>query len=238
MKWSIFSRPARYFRPLKRSVSETVSLATIFRKKMQIVHECICWTVSLPRLILWIAMHRIMTYSAAEKMERRALGLPASKPARGGLIKQLPRGRKTVSKRAIAEPTVLNEASEYGASFTRGLRVDLPGGITQLLFSGTASVGPKGETLYPGDFRAQLWRTYHNLTKLLAREGATWHDIVRTTCYIRDIKRDYGEFNSIRNEFFNALGLDPFPASTGVQAQLCRSDLLIEIEAIAILVKE
>ena len=108
----------------------------------------------------------------------------------------------------------MNEASEYGAAFTRGLRVDLPGGITQLYFSGTASVGPDGETLYPGDFRAQLWRTYHNLTELLASEGATWHDVVRTTCYIRDIERDYGDFNSIRNEFYSALQLDPFPAST------------------------
>jgi 2-iminobutanoate/2-iminopropanoate deaminase len=176
-------------------------------------------------------------YSEAEKMERRALGLPACEPASGGMIKSLPKGRKTVSKKAISEPEVLNEASDYGAAFVRGLRVDLPGGVTHLLFSGTASVGPQGETLYPGDFRAQLWRTYYNLTKLLAREGATWHDVVRTTCYLRDIERDYGEFNSIRNEFFHALGLDPFPASTGVQARLCRSGLLIEIEAAAILIK-
>jgi enamine deaminase RidA (YjgF/YER057c/UK114 family) len=132
---------------------------------------------------------------------------------------------------------VLNEAPQYGSAFTRGLRVDLPGGVTQLLISGTASVGPNGETLYPGDFRAQLWRTYHNITRLLETEGATWHDIVRTTCYIRDIERDYKEFNSVRNEFFTALGLDPFPASTAIQARICRSDLLVEIEAIAMLVR-
>jgi 2-iminobutanoate/2-iminopropanoate deaminase len=180
---------------------------------------------------------RLIAYSDAEKIERRALGLPAGEPAPAGLIKQVPKGRKLVSKKAITEPKVLNEAAEYGAAFVRGLRLDLPGGITHLLFSGTASVGPNGETLYPGDFRAQLWRTYHNLTGLLASEGATWHDMVRTTCYIRDIERDYGEFNSIRNEFFHALGLNPFPASTGIQARICRSDLLVEIEAIAILIK-
>jgi enamine deaminase RidA (YjgF/YER057c/UK114 family) len=32
-----------------------------------------------------------------------------------------------------------------------------------------------------------------------------------------------------------AVGLDPLPASTGMQARICRSDLLVEIEAIAIL---
>lgn len=176
-------------------------------------------------------------YTDAEKIERRALGLPACEPAPTGLIKRLPRGRTPVKKAAIKAPKVLNEACDYGSAFTRGLRVELPGGITHLLISGTASVGPQGETLYPGDFRAQLWRTYHNLSALLESEGATWEDIVRTTCYLRDIERDYAEFNSIRNEFFHALGLDPFPASTGIQARICRSDLLVEIEALAILVR-
>jgi enamine deaminase RidA (YjgF/YER057c/UK114 family) len=181
---------------------------------------------------------RRIYYSEGEKIERRALGLPPCEPAPPGIIRKLPKGRRAVSKKAISAPSVLNEASEYGSAFTRGLRVDLPGGITHLLISGTASVGENGETLYEGDFRAQLWRTYRNITKLLESEGATWHDIVRTTCYIRDIERDYMEFNSVRNEFFHALGLDPFPASTGIQARICRSDLLVEIEAMAILVRE
>jgi enamine deaminase RidA (YjgF/YER057c/UK114 family) len=178
-----------------------------------------------------------IVYSEAEKLERCALGLPPCEPAPAGLIKKLPKGRKLVNRQAIKAPDVLNEASQYSSAFVRGLRVDLPGGVTHLLISGTASVGEHGETLYPGDFRAQLWRTYHNITRLLESEGATWHDIVRTTCYIRDIERDYAAFNSVRNEFFHALGLNPFPASTGIQARICRSDLLVEIEALAIMVK-
>jgi 2-iminobutanoate/2-iminopropanoate deaminase len=177
-------------------------------------------------------------FTEAEKAERRALGLPPCESAPPAILKKLPRNRRPVSKKAIKAPGVLNEASEYGSAFTRGLRVDLPGGVTQLLISGTASVGAHGETLHEGDFRAQLWRTYRNITQLLESEGATWHDIVRTTCYLRDIERDYKEFNSIRNEFFHALGLDPFPASTGIQARICRSDLLVEIEALAIIVRE
>jgi enamine deaminase RidA (YjgF/YER057c/UK114 family) len=176
-------------------------------------------------------------YTDGEKIERHALGLPACEPAPTGLIKRMPKGRSPVKKTAIQAPDVLNEASDYGSAFVRGLRVELPGGITQLLISGTASVGAKGETLYPGDFRAQLWRTYHNITRLLESESATWQDIVRTTCYLRDIERDYAEFNSIRNEFFRALGLNPFPASTAIQARICRSDLLVEIEAIAMIIR-
>jgi len=179
-----------------------------------------------------------VSYTGGERIERAALGLPACEPAPTSLIKRLPKGRLPVRKKAVAAPEVLNEACEYGSAFVRGLRVELPGGVTQLLISGTASVGPNGETLYPGDFRAQLWRTYHNLSCLLESEGATWHDVVRTTCYLRDIERDYAEFNDIRNEFFRALGLDPFPASTAIQARICRSDLLVEIEAIAYLIRE
>jgi enamine deaminase RidA (YjgF/YER057c/UK114 family) len=176
-------------------------------------------------------------YSEGEKIERRALGLPPSEPSPSNILKKLPKGRRPVKKKAIRAPEVLNEAIEYGSAFTRGLRVDLPGGITHLLISGTASVGETGETLYPGDFRAQCWRTFHNISQLLESEGATWEDVVRTTCYIRDIERDYREFNSVRTEFYNALGLDPYPASTGIQARICRSDLLVEIEAQAIIVR-
>jgi len=174
-------------------------------------------------------------YSDAEQAERRALGLPVSEPAAPGLLLPLSGSNHSpIRKKAIQAPSVLNEAPAYGSAFTRGLRVDLPGGITHLLISGTASVGENGETVHLGDFRAQLWRTYRNITELLKSEGATWHDVVRTTCYIRDIERDYAEFNDVRNEFFRALGLDPFPASTGIQARICRSDLLVEIEALAI----
>lgn len=175
-------------------------------------------------------------YSKAEQLERQALGLPPSAPGLPGLIHfSSPPGRTIVKKRAIRAPDVLDEAPEYGSAFTRGLRVELAAGIVHLFVSGTASIGKRGETLYPADFRAQCWRTYRNLTRLFEAEAATWHDVVRTTCYLRDIERDYAEFNNIRTEFFTALGLDPFPASTGIQARLCRSDLLVEIEAHAIL---
>ncbi len=142
---------------------------------------------------------------------------------------------RPVSKRAVHAPQVLNEAYAYErpSSFSRGIRVDIKG-VTLLLISGTASVGEHGESLHPGDFRAQTWRAYENITGLLAAEGATWKDVVRTTCYLRDIERDYAAFNEIRTEFFRRQGLDPLPASTGVQAILCRPELLIEMEALAI----
>jgi enamine deaminase RidA (YjgF/YER057c/UK114 family) len=144
-----------------------------------------------------------------------------------------------VQKRAMTNHGVLNEAYHYPqpVAFSRGMRIDL-NGLVILLISGTASIDEHGKTVHPGDFRAQLRRTYHNITGLLESEGASWKDIVRTTCYLRDIERDYEVFNEERLRFFQEQGLDPFPASTGIQAILCRPDLLIEIECIAMFRKQ
>ena len=171
--------------------------------------------------------------SAAEREEMEALGFlgPAGeigpRPARPD--------RPTAPRRAVSAPTVLNEAHAYErpSSFSRALTFD-SAATTMMLISGTASVDENGETVHTGDFRAQLWRTFRNITELLRAEGMTWHDIVRTTCYIRDIERDYEDFNEVRTAFYDWLGLDPLPASTAIQARICRSDLLVEIEAIAV----
>ena len=140
----------------------------------------------------------------------------------------------TIKKKAIEAREVLNEAYDYPrpSSFSRGMRLDI-NGMTVLLISGTASIDEYGKSVHIGDFRGQMLRTYHNITGLLAAEGATWKDVVRTTCYLRDIERDYSEFNEIRTQFFKEQGLNPLPASTGIQAILCRPELLVEIEAIA-----
>jgi 2-iminobutanoate/2-iminopropanoate deaminase len=140
-----------------------------------------------------------------------------------------------VQKRAITNLSVLNEAFAYAhpSSFSRGMRINL-NGLVILLISGTASIDEQGISIHIGDFRAQTRRTFKNITALLASEGATWKDIVRTTCYLRDIERDYAAFNEERTAFYAAQGLDPLPASTGIQAILCRPELLVEIEAIAI----
>jgi 2-iminobutanoate/2-iminopropanoate deaminase len=182
------------------------------------------------------ALHRQL--SVGEREELAALGAvsgngtrqpaPPAPPAEGP--------GSPIEKHAIRAGSVLNEAYDYAkpSSFTRGIRFDV-GDKTMLLISGTASIDDAGQTVHVGDFRAQLWQTYRNISALLESEGATWHDIVRTTCYLRDIERDYKDFNEVRTAFFDWLGLDPLPASTGIQARLCREDLLVEIEAIAVM---
>lgn len=156
-------------------------------------------------------------------------------PTQVAVDREVSAEKEAVTKKAIVAAQVLNEAYDYPkpSSFSRGLRLDIKG-VTILMISGTASIDENGLTVHEGDFRAQTLRTYQNITALLAAEGATWKDVVRTTCYLRDIERDYAAFNEIRTQFFKEQGLNPLPASTGIQAILCRPDLLVEMEAMAI----
>lgn len=140
-----------------------------------------------------------------------------------------------IVKTPIENKAVLCEAYEYPkkVSFSRGMRVELDNCV-MLFISGTASVDEFGHSIHQGDVRAQTYRTLHNITALLESEGADWHDIVRATCYLADF-RCYDEFNEVRNAFFEEQELDPLPASTCIEARLCRPELLVEIEAIAMI---
>lgn len=150
-------------------------------------------------------------------------------PAKADLVR--------VPKKPVRNPAALCEAYHYEnpVAFSRGIRVELDG-CAMIFISGTASVDENGQSVHPGDFSAQAHRAFSNIASLLASEGADWHDVVRTTCYLVDF-RHYAEFNTVRNDFYSELGLDPLPASTCVQSGLCRPELLVEIDAIAVLPK-
>ena len=171
-----------------------------------------------------------------ERIEMKKLGiLSGDNKITGSVYPAVHASRPPIEKHVVHAPQVINEAYNYQkpSSFSRALRLDF-GGHKVLLISGTASVNEEGKAEHIGDFNAQLWRTYVNITNLLAAEGMTWHDVVRTTNYLRDIERDYAEFNKIRTSFYRWLKLDPLPASTGIQARLCWETLLVEIEVYAI----
>jgi 2-iminobutanoate/2-iminopropanoate deaminase len=174
--------------------------------------------------------------SDAERSELLKLGLlNGSQKINPFVFPENLQNKRVIEKHAVHAAHSLNEAYDYQkpSSFSRALRMDF-GDYRVVLISGTASVDENGASVHIGDFRAQCWRTFRNISELLKAEDMTWHDIVRTSCYIRDISRDYDDFNKVRTMFYSGLGLDPLPASTGIQATICREDLLVEIEAIAV----
>ncbi len=141
-----------------------------------------------------------------------------------------------MKKTPISNLSVLNEAYNYEkpSGFSRGLRVEI-NDVTFLFISGTASIDEAGKTVHIGDFQKQTERTYYNIKKLLEAEGATWKDVVKTTIYIKEIAKHYDEFNKLRIDFFKKEDISPYPASVGIQATLCREDLMIEMDAMAII---
>jgi len=179
-----------------------------------------------------------LSYAEREEMEKTGI-LSGNGSINSYNFPEIHEKRPPIEKKAVQAPHILNEAFNYSrpSSFSRALTFSI-GNVKVLLISGTASVDEAGKTIHVGDFRAQCWRTFRNISELLKAEQMSWHDIVRTSCYLRDIERDYKDFNEIRTAFFSWLNLDPLPASTGIQARICREDLLVEIEAIAISVGE
>ncbi len=140
-----------------------------------------------------------------------------------------------LKKRPIHAPRVLNEAYDYErpVPFSRGTRLDW-NGASALLISGTASVDENGATAHVGDLRAQIRRTFLNVSELIAGEGMTWQDVVYTRIYLRDIDRDYDALREERLRFFEEQKVTTYPASCCVEARLCRSDLLVEMEVLVL----
>ena len=68
-----------------------------------------------------------------------------------------------------------------------------------------------------GDGYAEALQMFEAGEALLARCGMTFRDVVRTWIHLRDIDRDYDALNRARRAFFLGRGVDPRPASTGVQ---------------------
>lgn len=106
-------------------------------------------------------------------------------------------------RRALHAPAAMCEAYDYPrpSAFSRGFEV--AGNGARLVFvSGTASVGPAGETLHAGDFAAQARRAFENVRAVLADGGADWRDVVKVTVFLRDIASCYARFNEVRSAYF------------------------------------
>jgi enamine deaminase RidA (YjgF/YER057c/UK114 family) len=62
----------------------------------------------------------------------------------------------------------------------------------------------------------QTYAMFCSGEELLREAGMSFHEVVRTWIYLRDMDRDYAEFNRARREFFRSRGIELMPASTAV----------------------
>jgi enamine deaminase RidA (YjgF/YER057c/UK114 family) len=127
----------------------------------------------------------------------------------------------------MSAPT-LNEAWNYGADFSRGLKIADANKVA-LYVSGTASVDETGRTVHVGNFEAQADRMLHNIASLLAQQGATFEHLVSGVTYLRNPSDA-----PVLRKMFHRRGFDDFPCAL-VKTPLCRPELLCETEAVALL---
>jgi enamine deaminase RidA (YjgF/YER057c/UK114 family) len=130
--------------------------------------------------------------------------------------------------RAFAVPSPLQSAArDYGSSFSRAVELDLPD-HRRLYVSGTASIDRNGKTVFIADTSAQVKLTMEVVEAILRSRDMDWVDVTRALAYFKSAE-DAGLFETYRREH----GLPSFPAIV-VENDICRDDLLFELEVDAI----
>jgi enamine deaminase RidA (YjgF/YER057c/UK114 family) len=110
------------------------------------------------------------------------------------------------------------------AGYSRAVRIG-----DRVLVSGTTASGPDGP-VGVGDPAAQTRFVLDRIEKALVEAGATLRDVVRTRIYVQRMQ-DWEAVARVHGERFGQVR----PANTLVQAALVHPDLLVEIEAEAVI---
>lgn len=135
---------------------------------------------------------------------------------------------KGMAARAFMVPSPLQcPALQYGSSFSRAVELETPG-HRRLFISGTASIEPGGATAHVGDVVRQVELTMDVVQAILVSRGMNWDDVVRGVAYFKH-RGDLPEYA----RYVRAHGLPPMPVAL-VHADICRDDLLFEIELDAV----
>ena len=98
-----------------------------------------------------------------------------------------------------------------------------------LLFcSGQIALDPATGNLVSNDIKSQTEQVMQNISAVLAASGATFADVVKTTCFLADIN-DFAAFNEVYARYFSGK-----PARSCVAVSALPKGALVEVEVIAI----
>ncbi len=114
-------------------------------------------------------------------------------------------------------------ALDYGSAFSRASVADMPAGET-IFISGTADIDRQGRTRNIGDTAGQIAATIENVRAVLGDLACPESGIVQAIAYCKT-----PEVETVLREQWSDLG---WPLIIGV-ADICRDDLLFEVEATA-----
>jgi len=120
-------------------------------------------------------------------------------------------------KTAVVSPTAPAPAGPYSH------------GIVANGFLYTAGFGPQDVATgtIPEGVAAQTHQVLKNIESVLAEQGLTMDDVVKSTVHLANLDRDFAAFNEAYREHFDA----PFPVRTTVGSTL--AGILVEIDVVA-----
>ncbi len=116
-------------------------------------------------------------------------------------------------------------------------QVGVATGTRTVYVSGQVARTADGSKVGTGDLAAQVEQAYENLLAALAGVGATYADVAKVTAYVVGLTEEYlGPFVEGAMRVAETHGIDPTKPMTMVGVtSLAEPDLLVEIEAIAVL---
>ncbi|SIO01815.1 RidA family protein [Chitinophaga niabensis] len=119
-------------------------------------------------------------------------------------------------------------------SYSHAAVIDL-GTCTMVIIAGQVAFDKEGNLVGKGDIGKQTEQAFRNIKSILEANGGTMEHLVKLGYFTVDVSR-IEEIRNARNQFINTT--KP-PTSTLVQvSRLFREDLLMEIEATAIIPKK
>ncbi|PRX00696.1 UNVERIFIED_ORG: enamine deaminase RidA (YjgF/YER057c/UK114 family) [Actinomadura viridilutea] len=170
---------------------------------------------------------------SAERCVRAADGGVAAVSARAPAVRATAKGNKPVSEQSPAHAAGLRPINPPGLApgpgYSHAVSVDTPGRL--VVISGQVALDGDGNLVGPGDLRAQTRQVFTNLHTALTAAGADWRHVIKLGYFLRDASQ-VTVVREVRNQMLPP-GLAP--ASTLVEvSRLFRDDLLIEVEALAV----
>ena len=118
------------------------------------------------------------------------------------------------------------EAASYGSRFSRATAISYAGAET-LHISGTAAIGPDGESLCSDDLVGQIDRTLEAVTALLDERSMELSDFLPTTVFVKPGRSADTVRQVLRERLPHAR------APLVFAADICRPELLFEVDGIA-----
>lgn len=221
--------------------SATDQAQEIFQKTEAVLEQFGADFLSVARTWMWLgeilSWYDDFNHVRTEFFRERGLvgaGTRQSMPASTGIGLGPASGEElSMDLSAVLEPKGMTEylgalgkqqcALEYGSAFSRASRAVTPAGKT-VYVSGTASIDAAGATTNIDDAEAQIKTTIENVQAVINDMDLGDEDVVQVVAYCKT--------TDIEKVFVDIKDCVPWPWVT-VVCDVCRDDLLFEIEAAA-----